>query len=121
MYKMIAQDLNFDMSKISSASNKSHSQQIVTHAEVIWHALGPIICGSSHSKEMGHEQEDANDFILKGGASNSALKFAFYALTNDPKILYAPNGTEADTVISKVMFYIVARLFVLCSPRIYVL
>lgn len=48
-------------------------------------------------------QEDNNDDILEEGSSVSAVKFALYALINDPKILYAPSGTEADKVIAKVI------------------
>jgi len=101
MYNNIAHDLNFNMSKILRVSNTSRSQRIKEHATAIWRNLGPIICGSSHSKEVASQREDSSDFILKEGSSVNALKFALYALTNDPKILYAPNGTEADIVVKK--------------------
>ena len=103
-YTMIAHDLNFNISQITLVANASHSEKLMTHAKVMWRTLGPIICGSSHGKEAGHEHEERNDFILEGGSSVTALKFALYVLTNDPKILYAPNGTEADQVISKVSY-----------------
>ena len=105
MYNNIAHDLNFNMSKILRVSNTSRSQRIKEHATAIWRNLGPIICGSSHSKEVASQREDSSDFILKEGSSVNALKFALYALTNDPKILYAPNGTEADIVVKKVAQY----------------
>ena len=100
---MIAHDLNLNISQILIVSNASHSQRLMTNARVIWRSLGPIICGSSQSKGVQHMQEDNNDDILEEGSSVSAVKFALYALINDPKILYAPSGTEADKVIAKVI------------------
>ena len=103
MYNMIAHDLNFNMSQILPVSNASHSQRLMSNAKVIWRSLGPIICGSPQRKDVGYTPEDNNDGNLGEGSSVSAVKFALYALTNDPKILYAPNGTEADKVIAKVI------------------
>ena len=101
-YNLIARDLNFNMSEVSQASNGTHSSRLMAHAKVIWRTVGPIICESPHNKMAGQEHKKKQDFILEGGSSVTALKFALYVLTNDPKILYAPNGTEADNVISKV-------------------
>ncbi len=65
--------------------------------------LGPVICGSTTNKKDAKTEPTENNFILDGGSSMRALKFALYALTNNPKILYAPNETQADTVVAKVI------------------
>ena len=101
-YSMIALDLNFNMSEILHASNASHSEKMLAHGQVIWRAVGPIICGSENKQKSGKERDLANDFMLRSGPSMRALRWTLYVLTGDPKILYAPNGTQADQVIAKV-------------------
>ena len=99
---MIAFDLNFNMSEILHVSNASHSEKMLAHGQVIWRAVGPIICGSENKKQNGAKHDRANDFMLRSGPSMRALRWTLYVLTGDPKILYAPNGTQADLVIAKV-------------------
>ncbi|XP_065067747.1 ATP-binding cassette sub-family A member 2-like [Rhopilema esculentum] len=100
-YSDISRDFKFNMSEILQSSNSSHSQQLMTHARVIWRALGSTICGSDTKKKADNNGDGNSEFIFEGGPSITALKFALYVLTNDPKILYAPNGTQADLVVSK--------------------
>lgn len=47
------------------------------------------------------------EFALDGGISIRAMRFTLYVLSNDPKILYAPNGTQADSVVAKVGTFVV--------------
>ena len=101
-YSDISRDFKFNMSEILQSSNSSHSQRLMTHARVIWRALGSTICGSDTKKKADNNEDGNSEFIFEGGPSITALKFALYVLTNDPKILYAPNGTQADLVVSKV-------------------
>eukprot|EP00794_Sanderia_malayensis_P015936 gene15936-17537_t len=102
-YTSIAHDLNFNMHDIDvvHAENLTDADRLTKHAAVIWRILGPVICGnSSHQKDTKGERRD-NDFIIDESSSMRALKFSLYVLTSDSKILYAPNGTQADMVISK--------------------
>lgn len=92
------------MSQLVSITNASRSQKLMMHAKMVWRTLGPLICGSSNGHEVDNGHRENREFILEGASSMDALKFAFYVLTSDPKVLYAPNGTEADKIISKVSY-----------------
>ena len=105
----LAKDMQLNLSNIESRVNESRSHQTEQNMNDLWSVLSPIICGTPPdiSYEGGghfrHRRHDSLSDLLSGsGESTRALKVMLYMMTNDPMILYSPNGTDADKIISKV-------------------
>ena len=102
----LAKDLQLNLTQVNSRQNETYPKKIRQNANDIWDVLSPVLCGTPyHSKkgETGESKEKTMKSLFEGrGESTHALKIMLYTLTNDPMILYSPNGTEADLVMKKV-------------------
>ena len=103
-YSVLSEYLKFNMSRVERSQNSSHARKYTQHVSEMWRVISPILCGPSHKDESKDNSERAGLNFISDNRQSSvrALRFMLYMLTHDPKILYSPNGTDADKVINKV-------------------
>ncbi|XP_065646706.1 phospholipid-transporting ATPase ABCA1 isoform X2 [Hydra vulgaris] len=102
----LAKDMKLNLTNIERRVNSSRSHKAKQNMNDLWAVLSPLICGTppelSSDEHHNHRSHDSFSDLLSGsGESTRALKVMLYMMTNDPMILYSPNGTDADKVISK--------------------
>ena len=105
----LSKDLHLNLSEILTRRNESRPKQTIQNVDDLWTVLSPLLCGtqrgksSSNGKDTGSKKKGSLPELLHGGSdATKALRIMLYVLSNDPMILYSPNGTDADKVIRKV-------------------
>ena len=106
----LSKDLHLNLSEILSRRNESRPKQTIQNVDDLWTVLSPLLCGNSNSNGKGNTGSKKTgslpELLHGGGDATKALRIMLYVLSNDPMILYSPNGTDADKVIRKVRHFL---------------
>ena len=106
----LSKDLHLNLSQILSRRNESRPKQTIQNVDDLWTVLSPLVCGTQRRKSNSNGKGSTGskkagslpELLHGGGDATKALRIMLYVLSNDPMILYSPNGTDADKVIRKV-------------------
>jgi hypothetical protein len=112
----LARKFYVNMTEIEAREKISPKSKATDNINHMWKILYPFLCHEEKLPKMNQtrtnstdddfsEKREPNIFSSKS-IQNNALKIMLYALTNNPLLLYAPNGTEVDQVVTKASHYL---------------
>ena len=79
--------------------NNGKGNENVRFAKKIWKIIGPVLCGPNKEE---YEKDPCPDAMYSHLSNSRALEVMLYLMTNNPLIVYSPNGTEVDEVVKRV-------------------
>ena len=123
----LSKDLHLNLSEILNRRNESRPKQTIQNVDDLWTVLSPLLCGTQRRKSnsngkdsTGSKEKGSLPELLHGGSdATKALRIMLYVLSNDPMILYSPNGTDADKVIRKVRHFLICVLKMIFSEVLF--
>ena len=104
----IANLLRFnDSSEKNLNGNDLKGNENVRLAKQMWKVFGPVLCGPNMNT---YEKDPCPDAMYYHHSNSRALEVMLYLMTNNPLIVYSPNGTEVDAVVKRVGMDIFIKL-----------
>ena len=97
--------------------NNGKGNENVRFVKKIWKIIGPVLCGPNKEE---YEKDPCPDAMYSHQSNSRALEVMLYLMTNNPLIVYSPNGTEVDEVVKRVgvlLSFVASRLLLRTTVR----